>query len=76
LIGFNPTWADANVSLCRRLIRESDFCATAAEGIRIGDHFTTRVIEKGRDGKTIPSELVCVAHEFQGKVIIVEEVRT
>jgi hypothetical protein len=70
IIGFNQRWSDANMDLCRQLIEESDFCADAPEGIPIGTHFTTHTIYNGK-GKVIPKDLVCIGHQYNGKIAIV-----
>lgn len=73
VLGFKPEWSNANQNLCKRLIAESDFCIKRAEGIAIGENVSTYTISEGKPGSiSIPRDLVCVGHEYDGKIVLIE----
>lgn len=72
VLGFNSAWSNAHESLCRQLIEGADFCIQSPMGLKVGERYSTQVIQQGRDGNPIPKELVCVALEHEGKIAVVE----
>lgn len=72
VLGFNPEWSNSHQNLCKRLIKESDFCIARAEGIAIGENVSTYTIQQGKPGISIPRNIVCIGHEHGGKVVIIE----
>lgn len=75
LIGFNEPWSKANKSLCEQLIKDSDFSAVCPHGLKVGEQFSTKVLFESidTDARGIPERLVCIGHEHQGKIAIVQE---
>ncbi|HEX6826598.1 MAG TPA: hypothetical protein VF077_09820 [Nitrospiraceae bacterium] len=74
VLKFKQAWTEANWELCERLIKETDFCIEAPQGIHIGQRYTTYILQDNDNKEPIPKEVVCTGHEYDGKVVIVEPV--
>ena len=73
LIGYREVWVAQNILLCQRLMRECDFAAVAPFGIPVGQMVGAATIVPGRECQKLPETIVCLRHEYDGKVIIVQE---
>lgn len=73
VLGFRQDWANTNMNLCKRLIKESDFCIDRSQGITIGENVSTYTISRGNPTLNIPRNMVCIGHEYNGKVVILTE---
>lgn len=72
--GFRQTWANANMELCKRLIRECDMTLNHPAGISVGERFSTYDIIRGKNPQEeLPEEFICIRHEYNGKVIVVQD---
>jgi hypothetical protein len=74
VLGFRPEWANVNRNLCERLIAEVDFCIDRSSGVAIGERLDTYLLARGNPDIAIPRKMVCVGHEYEGKIVIVETV--